>query len=87
MGWLLLAVLLALVVAVLAIRWLLQPMGPSVDIDALIEAKGARLKFHGHDENLRKRTQERREAAGRMRGRAAQVESGAPVSVLLRRVK
>jgi hypothetical protein len=44
-------------------------------------------RYTGSDESLRDRTKARREAAQRIRGRAAQVESGGAVSELLRRIK
>ena len=43
--------------------------------------------YVGTDESLRERTKARREAAQRIRGRAAQVDSGGAVSELLRRIK
>ncbi len=43
--------------------------------------------FKGQDDALRVRTKKRREAADGIRSRAAHVETGAPVSDVLRRVK
>lgn len=45
------------------------------------------VRFTGHDEALQQRTRRRRDAANQIRERAAQVESGVPVSDVLRRVK
>lgn len=86
--WLLVVPGGSVIVAVLAVRWLVRrrhQQSIDAELDTLI--KPPVRKFDGHDEALAKRTQQRREAADRMRGRAAQVESGAPVSALLRRVK
>lgn len=58
---------------------------PFVQIDQLI--KPPVQKFTGHDEGLAKLTQQRRVAADRIRTRASMVESGAPVSDVLRMVK
>lgn len=44
-------------------------------------------RFTGTDEALRKRTEARREAAKAIRARANKVETGAPVSDVLRRVR
>ena len=73
-------------------RWLarvVRRLGGNISADAEIERliKPPVSRFAGHDEALRKRTLDKRAAAARMRGRALQVESGAPVSDLLRRVK
>jgi len=46
-----------------------------------------RYRWEKADEALQQRTAARREAAHRIRTRAAHVESGSPVSELLRRVK
>lgn len=40
-------------------------------------------RFTGFDEALRTRTKARREAAERIRARAARVDSGAPISAVL----
>lgn len=56
-------------------------------IDALIAKSGYTYKYSQADEDLRKRTETRRRAAESIRNRAAQVETGAPVAQVLRRVK
>jgi hypothetical protein len=64
-----------------------QATRDAAQVDALIAAKGARPRFTGHDDRLRVKTHQRREAADRFRRKAAHVESGAPVSDVLRLVK
>ncbi len=54
-------------------------------IDTLITAPV--YKWDRQDDALRVRTEARRKAADAMRARAAHVESGEPVSTILRRVK
>jgi len=78
-----------LLVAGGALYWCWRRRNDKQFVDAHIELliKPPVRKFAGHDEGLRKRTADKRAAAARMRGRALQVESGAPVSQLLRRVK
>ncbi len=49
--------------------------------------KPPRILFTGCDEGLRERTEKRRQAAERIRQRAQRVESGSPVSDILRMVK
>jgi len=56
-------------------------------INALIEARGARTRFHGFDPALRERSVKRRAAAASIRTRAAGVDSGAPIADVLRRIK
>lgn len=63
-------------------RWLARDARA---VDALI--KPPRPVFEGSDEGLRQRTEKRRQAANGIRGRAARVESGSPVSDVLRLVK
>ncbi len=58
---------------------------PEDKIDDLI--KPPRILFTGCDEALRERTAQRRLAAERIRQRAQRVESGSPVSEILRMVK
>ncbi len=64
--------------------WWRRPT-PDVKIDALIKAP--RVLYVGCDEALRERTAQRRLAAERIRQRAQRVESGSPVSEILRMVK
>jgi len=56
-------------------------------INTRILLNAAQPRFEGHDDALRIRTERRREAANKMRTRAAKVESGEPVSDLLAMVK
>lgn len=66
-------------------RWLKQA---ALHVDAAIRPLGPEhYRFTGHDEPLRLRTEKRRKAADGLRGQAAHVDSGAPVSDVLRRVK
>lgn len=78
----------SLIVIALAIGWLVR-RARQQSVDAEIQAliKTPVHKFTGHDEALWKRTKDRREAAHKIRVRAAKVETGAPVSDILRRVK
>lgn len=48
---------------------------------------GHAYRFTGHDEELRKRTEDRRAIADRTRRRASKVESGASSGDVLREVK
>ncbi len=63
-------------------RWLARA---SDALDAQI--KPPRIVYASSDEPLRKRTEARRKAADGIRRRASIVESGSPVSDVLRRVK
>lgn len=51
------------------------------------DKRGHTYRFEGHDEALRLRTEKRRQAAESIRKRASSVESGAPVTDVLRRIK
>lgn len=55
--------------------------------DAEIAARGYSYRFEGHDDSLRVKTEAKRQAADRMRTRAARVETGSKVSEILRMVK
>lgn len=78
--------LLAVVAHWLRRRWI---AADAARVDALIAANRPTHKkgFDEHDEQLRKRTEARRDAADRIRRRAAHVESGARASDVLRMVK
>jgi hypothetical protein len=56
-------------------------------IAGLIAEKGLRPRFQGPDESLRLKTNQRREAADRLKRRAASMESGVPAPDVLRRIK
>lgn len=81
-GFLMLAVLLLL-------RWVRrrQLARETASLNALIVEKGLRVRFVGHDDSLRVKTQLRRDAADRLKRRAAHVASGATTSDVLRMVK
>lgn len=78
------------IAAVLAIGWLIRRANGhrqlSVD-EELALIKTPKPLFVGHDEALAKRTMERRKAADKIRVRASHIESGAPVSDVLRMVR
>jgi hypothetical protein len=73
------------VLAVIAfLRRRIEP-GPDPWLEARITPP--KYRWNKADEGVRQRTTARRDAADRMRSRAAHVESGSAVSDLLRRVK
>lgn len=70
-------------------RWTQQQPDPALELligkpRYMVDASGKRLK---HNEGLAARTRLRRTAADAIRQRAAKVESGTPVSDVLRMVK
>ena len=59
----------------------------SDDLDPALVIKPPILKYAGSDEGMRDRTAKRREAADKIRQRAAHVETGSKVADVLRMVK
>lgn len=85
---LLAAVVLPGGLVIAAVVWLRRRWLANRAADLLITPLGPQhYRFTGHDEALRLRTEARRKAAAGIRTRANLVESGAPVSDVLRRVK
>jgi hypothetical protein len=80
----------ALLVSLVVFTWRLQRRRAATEvarIAGLIAQKGLRPRFQGQDESLRLKTNQRREAADRLKRRAASMESGVPAPEVLRRIK
>lgn len=68
-------------------RLVAVPLAGQGRADDEIAARGYSYRFAGHDDSLRVKTEAKRQAADRMRTRAARVETGSKVSEILRMVK
>jgi hypothetical protein len=79
----------ALLVSLVVFMWLQRRRAATevARIADLIAEKGLRPRFQGQDESLRLKTNQRREAADRLKRRAASMESGVPAPEVLRRIK
>ena len=77
------------VLTLLVVPWILRRLSWRYGRDTLVipPLSKARYRFLNSDEALAERTAKKRSVADGSRKRAAQVDSGTPVSDLLRRVK
>lgn len=80
--------LLGLILLILT-PWIIARLGRRYGSDDLVipPLSKERYLYLNADESLRERTAKKRQAADVIRTRAAKVESGSPVSEILRRVK